>query len=89
MQVNLDIAGFGEIIAELDQGVAEIRAGFMIPESRVKNSDGLAVQGDEFVPAEPLMLPDGLEKAFGGNAVGAFLEQEQTQGTGAPLGVTF
>jgi hypothetical protein len=89
VQVDLDIAGSGEIIAELDEGIAEVRAGLVIPETGVKNSDGLAVQGEELIAADALVLPEGLEKAFGGLAVGGFLEPMDTQGTGAPLGITF
>jgi hypothetical protein len=88
VQIDLDIAGPGKIIAELDQGIAEVGAGFMVPETGVKNPEGTTVQGDELIPAEALVLPERLEKALGGNAVGRFLEQEHAQGMGAPLGIT-
>ena len=87
VQVDLDIAGPGEMIPELDEGIAKVRACLVVPETGVKNSDGLAVQGQELIATDALVLPEGLEKAFGGLAVGGFLEQMDAQGTGAPLGI--
>jgi hypothetical protein len=34
------------------------------------------------------VLPERLEEAFAGNAVGRFLEQQDAQGMGAPMGIT-
>lgn len=60
VQIDLDIAGAGKIIAELDQGIAEVGAGFMVPETGMKNPDGTTVQGAELIPAEALVLPERL-----------------------------
>jgi hypothetical protein len=87
MQIDLDIAGPGKIVVELDQRIAKIGAGLVIPEPGVKNSNRPTVQGDESVPTEALMLPDRLQEALGRGAVGGFLEHKNAQGPGAPLDV--
>ncbi len=63
-QVNLDVAGAGRGIAELDEGVAEVGAAFEVVEAGVKDADGVAIEGEKLVAEHALMLPDRLEEAL-------------------------
>ena len=60
MHIHLEIARTRRLVLELQDRVAEIRPGFPIAEARMKNPQALAVQGAQFIAAQPLMLPDGL-----------------------------
>lgn len=64
VQVDFDVARSGKILAELNEGVAKIGAGFVVPKARVKNSERLTVQRDEFVSAEALVQPECLQETF-------------------------
>ena len=68
-QVNFHVAGTRRFVPDLQNGVAKIRPAFDADESGVKNADGVAVGGFEPVALQPLMLPDGLEQAFGRQSV--------------------
>lgn len=87
VQIDFNIPGLGKVIVELDQRVAEIGAGLVIPETGVQNPDGSTIAGDEALAAEALVEPDRLQEPFGGRAVGRLPEQQDAQRLGAPLGV--
>ena len=80
-QINLDIARARFVLAELEDGAAEIGAGAVIPEAGMKHAHSLAVGGAEFVAAEALVAPDILQEAFGRMGGIAFAQE----GTGLLL----
>jgi hypothetical protein len=53
----------------------------------MQHAHRLAVQGAEIVAAEALVVPDGLEEAFGRMWGGAFTQEETSLLFRAPLGV--
>ena len=64
--INFDIARARQFGTKLHDGVAEIGAALAIVVAGMKNSDRPAVQTDELIAQEPLVLPDCLKEPFGG-----------------------
>lgn len=62
--VHFDVAARGSGIAELDHGVAKVRATLDTRETGMKNPHALAVHCGQLIAAQALVLPDGLEKFF-------------------------
>jgi hypothetical protein len=62
VQINFHIAGARRGVADLQNGVAEIRPTFEADEPGVKNADAYSIGGFQFAAFEPLMLPDGLQE---------------------------
>ena len=56
--VNFHVADSRRIGGELEHGAVKIGTGLVIPESRMKNAQLLAVQGPQLIAPQPLMLPD-------------------------------
>ena len=59
-QINLHVARANGSVANSHHGAAEIRAGLIIFETRMKDSHHLAVQSLELIAQQPLLLPDRL-----------------------------
>jgi hypothetical protein len=64
-QIDLDIAGLGRFISELNYRPAKIRASFGVPKTRMQYPDGQAIRPAKLFAQQSLMLPDGLEQVFG------------------------
>lgn len=73
--------------AELDDGVAKIRAAFDADKTRMKHAHGLAVQGLQLVALEALLLPDALEELFR-RRFRRFAQRGGETLPGPPVGVT-
>jgi len=71
----------------LQDGAAKIGSGLMIPKAWMQHAQRLAVQGAEIVAAQALVVPDVLQKAFGGMRGSAFAQEETSLLFRAPLGV--
>ena len=83
-QIHLDVACPRAVIANLYNRSSKIRTAFHTSKTGMKNSDGLAVQGLELLAQQALVLPDGLEQAFGRGFI--ILAQEwRDSATSAPL----
>jgi hypothetical protein len=63
--VHFHIPAKGRIAAHLHDGVTEIRSALDAAKTRMKNAQGLTVQGLELVAPQALVLPDGLQQPFG------------------------
>src|SRR5881394_3824643 len=61
MQINLDITTARRAGTELNDGIAEIRPGFMVPKARMKNPDWISVQGFQSIALQTLVSPDLLQ----------------------------
>jgi hypothetical protein len=59
--IDFDIAGRGQIVAELNNRAMKIRAALAIEKTRMKNSDGSTVQCHQLIAEQALVLPDGLK----------------------------
>ena len=86
-EVHFDVASAGEFIAKLDDGIAEIRSRFAIPEARMKNTHRAAVQRSERVGPDALVPPDLLEESLAGNSVFCLVQKASAEGLRAPGGV--
>jgi hypothetical protein len=64
-EIDFDIAGRGRVIGKLEHGLAEVRTGLAVAKAGMKNAHGSAVQRQQLIAPETLMLPDGVEEAFG------------------------
>jgi hypothetical protein len=64
-QINFHIAGMRRVIADLQKRVAKIRPAFVAGEAGMKDPDDSSVRSFQFAALEPLMLPNGLQQAFG------------------------
>ena len=58
--IDLYVAGDGRVFPDLNDGLIEIGAGFVIQEPGVKNAQLKALYSLEGVAMQALMLPDGL-----------------------------
>ncbi len=63
-EVDFNVAGACGFGADSHHGTVEIRASFIIFETRMKNSNRMTVQRDELVAQDTLLLPDSLEQLF-------------------------
>lgn len=86
--IDLDVAGDGWIVADLNDGLVEVGAGLMVPESGVEHAHGAAVEGLEGVAMEALVLPDCLQQVLRRRA-GRGVAQGARRVGGAPLGIKF
>jgi hypothetical protein len=68
-QINLHVAGARRRVADLNHRAAKIRAAFKADKSGMKHPDNFSVSGFEPVTPQALVLPDGLEQAFGGRLI--------------------
>ncbi len=64
-QIHLHIAGTRRSVPDLNDRAAEIRSAFGAGETGMENADGLLIGGPELFAAQALVLPDGLQQAFG------------------------
>ena len=64
-QINFHVAGARRIIADLQNGVAKIRAAFEAGKAGMKNADDFSAGSFQLAAFEPLVLPNGLKQAFG------------------------
>jgi hypothetical protein len=64
-QINFHITGTRRFVADLQNGIAKIRAAFEAGEPGVKNADRFSAAGFQFTALQPLMLPDSLKQEFG------------------------
>jgi len=85
-QIHFYVARPGAAIANLYHRPSKIRPAFDTSKTRMKNSDGLAVQGLELFTQQALVLPDGLEQALGRGFV-VLAQEWGDAATGAPLGI--
>jgi hypothetical protein len=58
----------------LNDGPAKIGTTLDAAKARMKNAHGLAIRSFQFIPQEPLMLPNCLQQVFG-RAFQIFVEQ--------------
>jgi hypothetical protein len=63
-QINFDIARARVVLAELEDGAAEIGTRAVIPEAWMEHAHRLPIGGAEFVAAKALVMPDVLEEAL-------------------------
>src|SRR5450631_4441695 len=68
-QINLHVAGARRLVADLNHRATKIRAAFKADKSGMKYPDNFSVGGFEPVTPQALVLPDGLEQAFGGRLI--------------------
>ena len=85
-EINLDVAGLGRVVAKLDERAAEIGAALHAAETGMKDADGLTVQGLKLFAEQALVLPDGLQEAFG-RRVPVVAQDGDDPATDAPLGI--
>jgi hypothetical protein len=64
LQINLHIAGYGRVAADLEHGAAKVRSAFHADEAGMKNAQRLAIGSLEPIAMEALVLPDGLQQFF-------------------------
>ena len=64
-QIHFHIAGTRRVAPDLQNRPAKIRTTFKIDETGMKNPDCFSIQRSQFVPPQPLVLPDGLNEPFG------------------------
>ena len=64
-QIHFHVAGTRRVVADLNDRVAKVRSAFGAGETGMEHADGLFVGGPELVTAQALVLPDGLQQAFG------------------------
>jgi hypothetical protein len=69
----------------LDNGPAKIRTGLVIPETGMKNTQRLAIDGAEFVAEETLVVPDVLQEPLRGMQGVAFAQKGTRLLLRAPL----
>lgn len=65
LQVHLHITRLRRLRPDLDHRLVKIRAGFAIPKSRMQHLHAAAVQGEEALAQEPLVIPYGLQQPLG------------------------
>jgi len=87
MQIHLDITASRRGGTELHDGIPEIRTGFMVPEPRMKNPDGTAVQSFQPVPLQSLVRPDLLQYPFRRDRLARVAKSKRHSRLGAPVGV--
>lgn len=63
-QINLNIARPRFLLAKLENGPAKIGTGAVIPETGMKHTHRLAIDGAEFIAAKALVVPDILQEPF-------------------------
>ena len=86
LEIDLHIAAARGFTAKLQDCPAKIGARFAIPEARMQDLDGRAIEGAQLIAPYPLMKPDGLQQALRRRL--AFFTQRQPQPVAAPpLGV--
>ena len=85
-QVHLHVAGPWRLVADLHDRAAEIRAALHAAETGMKNTDWLAVQALELFADQALVLPDGLQEAFG-RRVTVLVKDRNDAAAHAPLGI--
>jgi hypothetical protein len=88
MKINFDIARLRDIVADLHDGIAKIRAGLAIPEAGVKNGHRPAVQRAQGAPAKALVAPHLLQEALGGRPLrGGFPQTGVGRGPRPPTAI--
>jgi hypothetical protein len=85
-KIHFHVAGPGQPITDLDHRASEIRPSFDAAKTRMKDPHRLGVQGLEFVPQQPLMLPDALEQKFRRRFL-VLVENRDGAGAHPPFGV--
>jgi hypothetical protein len=87
-QIDFDIAGQGRIVGKLKNSLAEIRARLAVAKAWMKNAHRSAVQRQQLIAPETLVLPDGVQEAFGWR-VGrrSFGQPGRGEGIAAPISV--
>jgi hypothetical protein len=83
--VNFDVARARFLLAKLNDGPPKIRTSLVIPETRMKDAQRLAIGGAEFVAEETLVVPDVLQQAFRWMKGIAFPQEGTGLLVGAPL----
>lgn len=86
LQIDFDVAAHGCLIGELNDRAAKIGSAFDAEETGVKYPDGAPVQRAQMITPEALLLPDGLEEAFGWR-LGDFVERRGEAALPPPAGV--
>jgi len=85
-QIHFHIAGTRCVVADLNHRATKVRSAFGTGEAGMENTDGLFIGGHEPVAAQALVLPDGLQQAFGRRII--FIAQDICRAaTQAPVGV--
>src|SRR6185436_19613511 len=64
-EVHFHVPVARQAISELDNRVAKIGPGLMVPKTGMQHTDGLTVRGDEPIAPQSLVMPDQLENLFG------------------------
>jgi hypothetical protein len=85
-EVDLDISADRLVSIKLDYGIAKIRAGLVIPKSRMEDAHWPAILKDQPLAQQPLVLPDRLKEAFGRRG-GRFPEIREGPAGNSPLRV--
>ena len=85
-EVHLHVAGPGRPVADLHDRAAKIRPALDAAETGMKDSDRLTVQGLELLAEQALVLPDGLQEAFG-RRVPVLAQDRNHAAAHAPLGI--
>ncbi len=85
-EVHFHIARPRRVVAELHDRSMEIGAALHAAKAGMKDSDRLVVQGLELIAEQSLVLPDGLQQAFG-RRVPVVPQDRDDAGAHAPLGI--
>jgi hypothetical protein len=85
-QVNFHVAGTRRGVADLNDRAAKIRPAFDADKAGMQNPDGFSVGSLEPVALQPLVAPDGLKQAFGGQVIFVTQDVRRVQAR-APVGV--
>ena len=84
MKVNLHVPGARRLAFDLHHSLAEIRPGFVVPETRMQHPHRPPVGGAQLVAPQTLVMPDGLKQPLGRQA-GLFVQSENVAASVAPL----
>lgn len=74
-QIDLNIPLNRRRVANLNYRSAKIRACFVIPKSRMQDTNAFAIESDQAIPQETLMKPSRLKQVFR-RRVGTFEERK-------------
>jgi len=85
-QIHFHVPGTRRVVTDLNNRAAKVRSAFGAGETGVQHAHARAPGGLELVAPEALMLPDGLQQAFGRRII--FVAQDiRRAATQAPVGV--
>src|SRR5579862_2962270 len=83
-EIQFDIAALRRRLADLENGLAEIGTGLVVPEAGMEHLDGAAVGGLELIALEALMLPNQLQELLGNGRLGRMFAENLGRPTPGP-----